>query len=306
MIKRSTLLVLGAGASEPYGYPIGSALKEKIITEITEMVKSDSGWVNELGFDIDFVSDFVARFIISPRPSIDSFLAYDKEEFSEIGKIAIVDAISKCEKFNNFNSIDDDWYTYFTSFLYKCHFDDICNNKIGIISFNYDRSLEWFLYHTLLASYEEGDYPEKCVPKLKGIPIAHIYGRLDQLPWENSVGRAYGNRCSNEELFKISKNINLIHEIKGKQITKQANSLIEKADKVYFLGLDLRNRENLEILDLSVLDGKSILGTGYQLKEGEITQICSNLNSRMKECSINISGYNIKSLEAIRTYMPFE
>jgi len=43
MIEKSTVLVLGTGASEPYRYPIGSELKDRIITDLKEMIDNNLG-----------------------------------------------------------------------------------------------------------------------------------------------------------------------------------------------------------------------------------------------------------------------
>src|ERR1039458_10590252 len=173
MIEKPTVLILGAGASKPYDYPLGSELKSDIIKSLKIMLETNTGWVTELGCDNDLIWDFISKFSASPRTSIDSFLNYQKKEFEKIGKIAIVDAISKCEDKNKFYPKNDDWYTYLANFLFDCSFDDISNNKIGIITYNYDRSLEFFLNYSLLASYDECDNPEECIAKLKEIPVVH-------------------------------------------------------------------------------------------------------------------------------------
>lgn len=307
MIEVPTVLILGAGASKPYGFPLGIELKDNIISNLGKMADNNSGWASEPKFDEDLVFLFIDKFAMSTRSSIDSFLAYHEDDFKEIGKIAIVDAISKCENDNKLHPGDDDWYTYLANFIYECPFEEIGNNKIGIITYNYDRSLESFLYYSLLASYKEGSYPEECVLKLNEIPIVHMYGRLDPLPWESKDGRPYGKSCSRDKLFEMSNDIRLIQEATKEEIPTQANALIKNAKKVYFLGLDLRRRENLELLDLSLLRGKQVLSTAYDLKHGERNNISSYLTTKTENATfIHVSGEYMKSLEAIKTYMPFE
>ena len=127
--------------------------------------KSQKNWLDELNFDIDFVEEFTRTFEESTRTSIDSFLNYHKKEFGTIGKIAIVDIISSCENRKNLLKPEDPspkeendyWYNYLAEFIYKCEFDDITNNKLSIISYNYDRSLEQFLYESLKRDYKEGE-----------------------------------------------------------------------------------------------------------------------------------------------------
>jgi len=85
MINVPTVLVLGAGSSKPYGYPIGSRLKNDIIAELQLSLDTDSGWINELDIDKELVKEFIKKFDRSPKSSIDSFLAQQKK-YTEIGK----------------------------------------------------------------------------------------------------------------------------------------------------------------------------------------------------------------------------
>lgn len=331
MIETPTVLILGAGASKPYGYPLGSELKDKIIHSLNAMVENETGWVDELDINPFLVKQFTNKFNDSKRPSIDSFLAKQKEEFVEIGKIAIVDAISKCEKTEIYNpkslksytTMDetDDWYSYFVEILYECDIDDInkiCDN-ISIISFNYDRSLEYFLQKPLQGTFKELEHIEDCAGIIQEIPIVHIFGRLDPLPWEvpwadqYEKGRYYGEKCTSDDLLKMSENIRLIHETKDSGVIDKADYLIDKAHRVYFLGLDLyRNRINIELFDsipfmnLDSSINREIITTGYGLEEGEKNHIRNyfrELQGEVINPTYTVSDY--KSLKTIRTHNPF-
>ena len=54
--------------------------------------------------------------------------------------------------------------------------------NVAFITFNYDRSLEFFLLTTLKNRYQKTE--QECAAKLKNIPIVHLYGKLALLPWE--------------------------------------------------------------------------------------------------------------------------
>jgi len=49
--------------------------------------------------------------------------------------------------------------------------------------------------------------------------------------------------------------------------------MIKKAEKVYFLGSDLRNEDNLNLFDISLFNEKEVVGTVVSLEEGEIKQV---------------------------------
>jgi hypothetical protein len=302
--------------SEPYGYPLGFELKDKIIRVWQRKLFN---WFEDLDIDVDIFGEFIRKFEGSTRTSIDSFLNYHKEEYAQIGKIAIANFLSNCENETKkpltkkdiilSKYVEDDWYSYLADFLLNCEFDDITDNKLSIISYNYDRSLESFLYCALRFNYEEGESSEECASKIKEIPIVHMYGRLDPLPWETKGGRSYGQSGSSDELREISKNIKLIQEAKKEEIPKRADKLIKQAERVYFLGLDLRRIENLELLNLSNLEGKKIVGTAYGLESDEIAQIKRFMDKNSNKPNIFSNNSIIKpekSLSMIRKNMAFK
>ncbi len=305
MINQNTVFILGAGASKPYGYPTGIELRDVIIKNLDGMIQSGSGWINELGYSLSLVSEFNSKFNISRKFSIDSFLSHQKDEFVEIGKIAIVDAISQCEShIKLIKPENDDWNAYLINNLYNCSFDEVHENNVSFITFNYDRSLETALFTSLLASYEDKDDYELCSSKLREIPIVHMYGRMDELPWETKDGRDYGESCDSHELKNVSEKINLIQEARSLGIPKEANELIEEASSVYFLGMDLRNRENLELFNKSSLENKKIFATTYGLKEAEIIQIKNYFKKFGAE--ITTGSPVMMTLESIRNNAPLQ
>ena len=307
MIETPIVLILGAGASKPYGYPIGSDLKKIIINSLTTMADNNSGWVNELGFSTDLVKEFISKFNMSRRPSIDSFLAKQKEDFAEIGKIAIVDAITKSEDCQKLEYPDeDDWYSYLVENLYECDDIDDISKNINIISFNYDRSLETFLIKPLMGTYKELESISDCAAIVKKIPIVHVYGRLDPLPWEDKgICRGYGENCSNVDLQKISKNIKLVHEAKDLGTIEKANELIKKSEKIYCLGLDLyKNRANIKLFKNSLFKDKELFTTVYGLQYAEINHTMHFLNENFTSRH-DKGDTNFKSLHSIRNCKPF-
>jgi len=318
MIEVPTVLILGAGASQPYGYPLGIDLKNKIISRFDRLQHHGTSYLDKLDLDVDLVREFIYNFRRSTRTSIDSFLNYHKDEYAEIGKIGIVEIISSCESPKKpitkeeilGKPIVDDWHQYLAEFIFNCDFDDINDNKLSIINYNYDRILEAFLYTSLRFNYKEGVSNAECASKIKKIPFIHMYGRLDPLPWEVKGGRAYGSPCSTDDILKISKNLRLIHEAAKEGIPKKADNLIAEAERVYFLGLDLRRQETLNQLDLTNLKHKEIVATAFGLEQSEITQI-----QRVMESNANISSPdpedhpivgNMETLAMIRTHKAFQ
>lgn len=323
MINIPTLLILGAGASNPYGYPLGTELKDNITKDLLTFINNNNEehWARDLGFSKELIFRFARNFEFSKSYSIDSFLAHQDEEIVEIGKIAIVNQISKCEDpkklfqdhiwginrqllFEN----NDDWYRYLINKITSnAPVDAVKENKLEIITFNYDRSLEMCLTRALASFYSIT--LKESFDIIKNFSIVHMYGQLDPLPLDDSLKeRKYGDPCSSNNIKKISNNIKIVHEAQKDKRIETANEMIERAKRIYFLGLDLRNTDNLGLLDLSSLGSKRSLATAYNLKDAEIRGIHNYLTSRITQHSptIKVTSPDMKSLESIRSELPFK
>lgn len=180
-----TVLVLGAGASLAYGLPLGKGLVEKICELLPSnnqqhMSGTTTTLYNELINNPKFIAswqtlhqtepyhaliEFRQRLKESNPKSIDAFLSRDfggaNEAFQLIGKLSIAYVISANEAI--FKSLEienspntDHWYRYLWQECLNngCRsFDDIKAKKLRIVSFNYDRSFEYFLGRRLAATY---------------------------------------------------------------------------------------------------------------------------------------------------------
>ena len=166
MITEDTLFILGAGASYPYGYPTGKELRNLICKEFpNDYGRLLGGHKTPHSDDIDdgiqIAKDFADTFFKSTTPSIDLFLARN-HNFSELGRKAIALSIWKAEINSVFREdvVDQnqDWHSYLyhrmTDTLTDPHsYKQIGDNKISFITFNYDRSLEFLLYDSLINSF---------------------------------------------------------------------------------------------------------------------------------------------------------
>jgi len=233
MINERTVFVLGAGASAPYGYPSGFKLKN----EVLDYLEFESNNLVSFGYEIDLVKSFQESLFFSATTSVDAFLEHRYDEFLDIGKLSIARVLTKYEAPKALFEVYD-WYQYLFD-LMNAPFDKFGSNKVSFITFNYDRSLEHFFITALKNKY--GKSEEECAEKLKSIPIIHVYGLLDYLPWEKPDGREYNNKYSGnfDIMRKTGNKIKIIHEkgdIERDPEFNRAHSLIEDAKKIYFLG----------------------------------------------------------------------
>lgn len=270
MVTKETILVLGAGASVPYGYPTGKKLADQIIQG-----ENDSEMIKELlimGIDDKKLKAFFRDFAMSSSPSIDAFLEY-RQEHLEIGKLIVTRLLIQCEHEKKLFGTND-WYQYLWQHL-GTSFDEFGNNKLGIITFNYDRSLEHFLFNALKGKYGKTD--EETAEKLKQIPIVHVHGQIGYLPWQSpNNSRGYRRTHTSDELKESSNEIKVVHEATGNAQEKfnEAITLLNSATNIYFLGFGYHklNLERLKIAQLNT-NNKNILGTSFHLTNREAVDI---------------------------------
>jgi hypothetical protein len=204
LIASPTVLVLGAGASAHVGYPLGFQL----ISELCAL-RGKSALDNlPTGLTGTDANDFLTRLSRSGHYPIDAFLE-SAPEHATLGKYLIARALKSREVvdalFPPYST--GSWYQYLLNVLLRgdgtAHFQ---RGSLGIIMFNYDRSLEAYLHHALQSRF--------CIPgdeaaaMLSELPIVHVHGILGSYPEVPYIASSYPG-----ELLAISQQIQIIHEI---------------------------------------------------------------------------------------------
>src|SRR5690349_9753199 len=139
MINRDTVFILGAGASQAYGFPSGAKLVDDICKSLTTPNSKDVITIRQCsGHSADDVSRFVNSLRMSRLYSIDAFLQRDPS-WSEIGKQAIAQQLLRYEKTSRLTpSAEDDWYRYLFNHLLPTRGEDLHNANLRIVTFNLD------------------------------------------------------------------------------------------------------------------------------------------------------------------------
>ena len=153
MITVPTTLILGAGASVPFGFPTGFTLLQKVLmlTHPESLVNGIRNFAF-LKCEQKEIVRFHDELLKSGQESVDSFLEF-RPEFIPIGKTAIALTLITCENENTlFNPNEENWYRYLFNRITTA-FDDVARNELSILTFNYDRSLEHFLLTALTNKY---------------------------------------------------------------------------------------------------------------------------------------------------------
>jgi hypothetical protein len=271
MIEAKTLLIVGAGASVPYGYPTGNVLKEELF-DPRNLVNLQNK-IHERGIEL-----FYQHFEESQQKSIDAFLAnrgYHQignsngsvctfGTYAYCGKLAIAHQLIKRENESLIRPKEDHWLEYLWQLMCDVPKAEFQNNKLKIISFNYDRVIEQYFQTALKSSYG-ADYKEASELR-KSIEIIHVYGNLQDLD-----ERAYGKKP--DDIEKVADCIRVIPEAREANDVEfeKAKELIGWADKICFIGFgfDPTNLRRLGFPNHD-LSGKKIDSTRYGMFEPDV------------------------------------
>jgi len=266
MITEPTVFVLGAGASKPYGYPTGSDLRGEILASFLsayDRVFPTEGIVDEWKVPVSVarreVPRFLERFGGSHVPSIDLFLAGHPDDLwlNRLGRLAIILRILTAENKHSVKGAKEDWCEFLLGKLrgglitpddFKSRF---CENNVTIITFNYDRFLEQFLFDGLQKSFG-GLEPETVKEQLGHIKIVHVFGQIAPLPWQmeqSGVGVEYGRDIGRVNVLLLSETLRIIYDGYQNPELEEARTKIAEASRIFFLGFGYAE-ENLKVLAL--------------------------------------------------------
>jgi hypothetical protein len=277
MITRKIVLILGAGASMPFGFPSGAELRVQIINGLNPSTSHPMrSEVLEAGFESKHVEDFRTTLHKSGKKSVDAFLEH-RTEFLAIGKVATACALLPCENEDRILAHNElNWYEYFFNKL-NATFDDFDKNSVSALTFNYDRSLEHYLFTALQNSY--GKSAEECAQKLRSLPIVHLYGQLGDLPYLNSKGIEFGAKPNPEVLRKAAEGIKIIHEdISANPEFNRAHELLRNAERICFLGFGYDQTNLRRLAGYGTPSKQDVIGSAMGLTDRECGLVRAELN----------------------------
>ena len=216
MIKSPTVFILGAGASVPFGFPVGCDLRDDIVKKLSDTTTTLFVVLRAAGFDDSQITRFREALQKSGQPSVDVFLE-QRSEFTPIGKVAIAASLIPYEDEAKLWGGAQNWYEHVWKHLGPSLMDDVAQSQLSVITFNYDRSLEHFLYSALRNSFNIGT--EDAARYLREvIRVVHVHGKLGELPFARArpdVTRAYqpGDRSNlAAAAVAAAKTIKIVHE----------------------------------------------------------------------------------------------
>lgn len=319
-----TVFVLGAGASMPYGFPSGFQLF-KSIADLTKSSSShkDISEFKRLDVDTSALIDFARSLIDSGLTSVDAFLEHNYIKYAGIGKTCIAYYLLNHEKRNGLRNIDnkEDWYRHLFGKLAadKTH-EEFVESSIGFITFNYDRSLEQFLWTALQNAY--GLEKSEAKEIYDQIPIVHLHGALGSLPYSDlmDIRKAvpYGGVFENSQIHPMClrnacASIKIIHEeVVDTDEFSQAHHLLKHARNIYVTGFSFHQKSVQRLNLFSYGAGKmgnsapKFLGTTLGLSPTDKTSI-TKMNSSGVHIpwlnGVNARQYECNTLDFLRTHV---
>ena len=310
--------VLGAGSSFEAGMPTGSELKGMIpsslalkVDDFRRMAGGDDA-IREVLYtkgqqpgSAHSVNDYyqAARRICTAMPqapSIDNFIDSHRSNptIAEVGKLAIASAIIKAERgstlyvspdntYNtvNFQRLQDTWFNAFFQLLcLNAQEEELPSrlSRVRIVTFNYDRTLEHYLYHSIQNYY--GTKPERATEILSHLSIFHPYGKVGSLPWQSSgISVPFGGELHSSTLSQVAETLRTFTE--GTSETEshidQIREAVLEAETLVFLGFAFHEL-NLQLLfgtptEVPVRHSKQVFGTAMGLSESNKKAIAGEL-----------------------------
>ncbi len=213
----------------------------------------------------------------------------------------------------------NDWYFYLFNRLTESlrrseDFENYKDNRISIITFNYDRSLENFLYLGITRNFKEyqGGRPLSAAEILP-FPIVHVYGQVAPLPWQSDKSLEYAPDF-HANAVDLADNIKLIDDRITEDV-KEAKDIIKQAKRIFFLGFGYAE-ENLNVLglpDILSMEQKlygTAIGMTERGKRRIKNSICKGMlgdktdllgNTRLAQAKVKIE--NMDCLKILQEYL---
>ncbi|MGA7437246.1 MAG: hypothetical protein WBW32_03850 [Luteibacter sp.] len=280
MYQRRTVFIVGAGASAELDFPLGNQLKG-IISNATDIRYRDGYSLKSGDGDIvdairqhcrmNGIADanpyyYAGREIAAALPlaiSIDNYLEAHagNDRIELLGKLAIAKAILDSERNTPmyrkhdqgsvaFDQLQKSWLVPLARTLTEgvVKSDAACTfQHVAFVIFNYDRSVEVFLWNALQTYYGIGS--DAATKILSEARFHHPYGTVGQLPWQTGEAPQsfFGQDVTPQGLLDIAAGILTFSEQVASERRATMLADIEAAETVVFLGFGFLE-QNMRLL----------------------------------------------------------
>ncbi len=289
MLRNKILLVLGAGASYDYSFPTGYELTkiihhqlevglEQRLTGIVGIIDI----LNEMGFEYPMIAEFRERIQELDLPTFDLWIQENKE-FKDLAKAAIAAALipfERDEAIREPNHPRKHWYR----FLFQQMLGENADGGLGfqfsahnlvILTFNYDRSLEYYFLNQL-----QKTYGKQALAFWYDLNIRHVYGLLGK---PDFVGpdpncRPFNPNVTKDAIRTCMNNMIMVTETRRPDDEYLLIKSFREADLVCFLGFGYAPQNiNMLIPNRQILGNKAVYGSAYHLPEAKRREVTEQI-----------------------------
>lgn len=274
-MRKRTLLLLGAGSSKDFGFPLGAELTK----EISEALRFDTSNFRLAGGNENIrmlverarmhnpqlfpqylkAADHISR-SVHLSSSIDRFLDSnrDKPFVAELAKLAISHVIAGYERksplgvephripFFDTSAVANTWLAKWFGFIHTNKAEgelEAVFDNVRVVTFNYDRTFEQFLVLAVCNFYQVT--PDRALELLSNIHITHVYGSLGTL----TMGPEHQSYATCKNDIEIAAHrIQTFHESVGSETIAEIDEAVQWCERVFSLGFSFAPM-NMGLLD---------------------------------------------------------
>jgi len=288
MITRPTVLILGAGAAYELGMPLGP----RLLTHVADILDPETQGTMEypyldvlekVGFTRGRLERFHDAVSNTAITAIDHLLA-KQPSYHRMGRAAIAAALLTYERRAAITVSPERprWSEMlFERMIYGRH--DFEENELSVITFNYDRTFEHFMFESLKRLYP-GDLT-RARERLASIPIVHLHGSIGGYPeLTRGKGVRFGADVNPEVIERAHRRIKIIRDEEDNYGPMEydddfddAYELLRDAELMLMLGFgfDPTNLVRLA-LDECLSDDAIVHATAYQVGNGVLREARKN------------------------------
>lgn len=292
-LNKRTVFILGAGASRPYDFPLGTELKAQMIGNLSRPTCLNI--LAAIGFEESLVNDFSESLSRTYHPTIDIFLE-KKTKFRSLGAYLIAYTLLPIEIRSNLFP-QHDWYGHLYNVIDFEH-DEPDSGKIVFVSLNYDRSLEHFLTKNV-----QYNCPDALITfaesKLKRLEIIHAHGSLGRYP-----EIPYGSKPTNQDvLCRAAEGIRIVSDrLEDSEDFNTARRAILNADNLVFIGFGFDSITLNKLIQGINLSNMRILGSAFQLDPSRREHLTNFFEGKIEKGEVNTTAE--KFVQRILLYSP--
>jgi hypothetical protein len=289
VINLPTVLILGAGASKPRGFPTGGELlaqaRAQELHGLVEMIKpAPASSARPLFEAISGTGEKSLDAMLEHRPAL-----------VEAGKALMARALLYREEsaLGSRQDAPGEWYRDLWGAMSTGSLADFRRNKVTVLTYNYDRSLEFFLITALCERFQKSR--TECAAALDCIGPIHLHGQLGFLPELASNVPAHvlygcaGEGVTPSNVQIAAQNIKIIHEANPQEdVFIRARAALADAKKVVFLGFGFAEQNVTRLTLKTCLDPSTPIyacAKGFTRKQVEV-----NVKPLFREWSVRQFG----------------